>query len=1314
MIKTLKISNGLTAAIGNIQAQSVSSDISTSVKQQLNTPVHLVNVPVVTNSLTNGVLKMTKEMSVTSLATSMLTDPKFILPPFQNSKGSVNRSFQVDSSLFRKANSSTFRTTSRTFSPYEQLTGISGDRPEIIMLTNFSPLFNDVHNSEHSFVGMMMNNGIDIRMTDAGLYVDTQLQSGLLRHENNIALLNGLQTKYVNVHQNFIIRRNQFEKNIEELQSMSNFLFDTMKKIENLKTQLDLRNEIYIVNPYEAASTFQSNYMKIRTMSSTLVTNDLILKKHLPTTYSITDIFTRLGYDTANVKHKFLSSKIWIQLLCELKSILTHHSRELINASSTRRKNDDENKTILKDEEGFFELKQTLNNVPIIRELVATPPQQIKNTVSSLNQVFRTMYSAVNLPTPEINVVALVNLISKEFSYSYGLSSADVKQSLSENFKYDVSTTNEDVFDAIIGLAGNNVLEFPAQQTNSLINLAQQQPATNVAVLTFEPGYVQTTSNVMTPGSSFYIDDIYKLKDARFNTARIDELSNKFDKTYQSFNVIMNGLNLMGSKTYDPFDTSKTEYSTILSSPIDFLNDIIRQIVDLTTGATNSNIDSDLLTTVYAFGATHNRVKSALFLYTLAKLNRTLFKTVSDGTLLGKQEENSELSDSLVNEILYSLESQVPTYSSIDSRSDLVISKDAIRSSIKASSSITKLVETIMQQVQSSFNAGNRAIVNNKTRFNGYTDSVIMMSVFDLILKIISLCTNKSIVSSLTNVSQTTPGTLVYNIQQTQINKRTIVSDLTSRIKKELALIQGLLYTITNSISKFSTSMKDTSSYLNEQATLNKLKTLSQIVSDNNVLQLLFNEQQISLLSNTVIDISDVMLRQGSAPDNGDIDNDNDFDSDDEFKVLDDSIISPKTRKVLYGFFGSKEFATAKGNNKKIITIGVPLGFTKKLKNQAIINSLTSGVFKKQNDVINIVVYKVDLINSDVIFKPQKFLFEMSRFPVRNDRHYLQLPENPSLNDVVNSIPTRDFAQGVNSTDPTYWPVDLKTVLSGKKLSFESSDYSFLTNNERSSLIKNHITSHMSEMYIKLLTGTSVAEHHFDLIDMPKPVDDGFIKLVIEHHVDNVLSLFNNTTKLTQQKETETIGGLLFATTSIRKSGFMTSTSSKVEQPKLSNTTGVGGGSNTRNETKKNTSNKSVTSLNADAITSKNVPRVLEGFRIAGNMSKMITPMTNPLIVSTKVLMPKQFDRVFNIIIDPDDFEINYEETVRTDDGKRVLEQLLKSGDIIEDKVVTETVKKQENISTFKLRSRDKNQGDLSFEKYFITFETYDESTGVL
>lgn len=1312
MIKSLKLTPSSIASVGNIQMQSPSNTVVASVKQQLSTPVHLVNIPINTTSTVNGLLSVTKENSITSLATSMLADPTFKIPAFQNSIGNINRSFQANSSLFKKANSSTFRTSTKTFLPYERLTGISGDRPEIIMLTNFIPLFKGNENGEHSFVGMMMNNGIDIRMTDAGLYVDTQLQSGLLRHENNVALLNSLQSKYVNVYQNFILRKNQFERNIEELQNTATFLFDVMKKVETLKEQLDLRNEIYIVDPYEAASTFQSSYMKIRTISSTLVTNDLILKKHFPAAYTITDIFSRLGFDSNNVKSKFLSTKIWIQFLYELKQILTHHSYELINSPTFKQKNDNENKTITLTNDIHFELKQTLNNVPTIKELVATPTQQIKFVVNSLNQVWKTMYENTNFPTQEIHISALVNMISKEFRYSYGLSSTEVKQTLAENYKYDVSTTNENVFDFVIGLIGNNVLEFPAQQTNSLINLAQQQPAPNVAVLTFEPSYVQSNASVMTPGSAFYIDEIFRLNNKKFNTSKMDNLINNLDKSYHSFNVIMNGLNLIGAKTYDPFDTSKTEYSSTLSSSTDFINDIIRQIIDLATGNVIDNIDSDLLTTVYSFGAEHTRVKSALFLYTLAKLNRVLFKTVSDGTLLGRQEENSELSDALINEILSALDSQVPSFSSINSRSDLTLSKDAIRSAIKNGSAITKLVENIMQQVHLSFAAGSRAFVNNKTRYNGYTDSVIMMAVFDLILRTVSLCTNKTIVSTLTNSSQPSPGTTVYNIQQTQINKRTTVSSLTSRVEKELALIQGMLYSVTNTMLKLSTSMKDMTRYLNEQTTLDKLSNISSIVNDNDMLQLLFSEQQISLLTTTIFDIADVMLRQGSAPDNGDIDNDGDFDSDDQFKVLDDSVITPRTRKAFYGFFGSQEYASIKGNNKKIVTVGVPLGFSKRLKNLAINNSLTSGNYNKQNDIFNLVIYKVDLLNSDIVFKPQKFLFEMSRFPVRNDRQYLQLPENPSLTDVIDSMPTRDLAQGSYSTEPTYWST--KSSTGNRKLSFESSNYAFLSNQQRSDLIKNHITSHMSEIYVKLLTGASVAEYHFDIIDIPKPQDDGFIKLVIEHHVDNVLNLFNNTTKLTQQLDSEPVGGLLFSTTSSRMSNFITSavTSFKTEPSKMSNSTGTAGNSDVRNALKKNPSNNVVPSLNASAVSRKNIPHVIEGFKITGNVTKMITPLSNPLIVSTKVLTPKQFDRVFNVIIDPDDFEINYEATVKTNDGKHALEQLLKSGDIIELNVVTETINKQSNVSTFKFRSRDKNQGDLTFEKYFVTFETYDESLG--
>jgi len=68
--------------------------------------------------------------------------------------------------------------------------------------------------------------------------------------------------------------------------------------------------------------------------------------------------------------------------------------------------------------------------------------------------------------------------------------------------------------------------------------------------------------------------------------------------------------------------------------------------------------------------------------------------------------------------------------------------------------------------------------------------------------------------------------------------------------------------------------------------------------------------------------------------------------------------------------------------------------------------------------------------------------------------------------------------------------------------------------------------------------------------------------------------------------------------------------------------------------------------------------------------------------------LPKKFDRVFNIIFDPDDFIIeSYSE--RTD-----LEEAIKQGIIINDNGI--------------YRHRDTSPEDVTFDEYFITVEPYD------
>lgn len=56
---------------------------------------------------------------------------------------------------------------------------------------------------------------------------------------------------------------------------------------------------------------------------------------------------------------------------------------------------------------------------------------------------------------------------------------------------------------------------------------------------------------------------------------------------------------------------------------------------------------------------------------------------------------------------------------------------------------------------------------------------------------------------------------------------------------------------------------------------------------------------------------------------------------------------------------------------------------------------------------------------------------------------------------------------------------------------------------------------------------------------------------------------------------------------------------------------------------------------------------------------------------------------------------------MKTENGKQIFEQLILGGYILE--------QPSDSMVQFKYRDRNKTQGDLTFEKYFVTIETYDE-----
>lgn len=1382
MIKTIKGANGSFAQMGNPQVQPPTDDLayaakkgSTTASSQTSTgtpPAHEtgLSTPVINHNEDD--FDVTTGASLSDIANSLSTDPDFLLPPYHSTQNSIMPSYatQLEPTSV-KSNASVLLTdylSTKTFEPYEQLTGISHERPEIVMLTNFLPLFTkDVSHSQPSFSSLLENGGIYPFMTDAGHFVDTHVNARAMRQVNMTRFLRELSTVFSYLFKTYSTRKTAFENQMQALKVTTNFLLGLVRSLEHIKGQLDLRDDLHTVDPHRVAQIHLSNFTAIP-IDVTHSIFDLI-KLYLPPSYTIPDTLVRLGYKRENINHRYASTKIWLQLMHELKQIIRFHSLEFLDIDPVTARNDDKAARLSRTNASLFGLRQQLPGLPSVHDITKSPAASIPITHSILTTAWSTIYRDVHFKSTEAHIAALVNFVSKEFRCSYGLGKNDVQNALRNHYDYAVTqNSNSQVFESIIGPIGNSITDFPLTAGRSLAAVAQRTPASDLAVMTFESKFIDGDTGTLTPGSQHFIDRVLKTDGKTFDTVPLDELGNLLEHSHTRFSTIVEGMNLLATHVVDPLDVLHTQYSSLLSNPADFVRGFAKNLLHFTSGETLSTAKSDNLGAIYSYAATHPYIRTTLFIFTLARINRlypsAFLPAVELLIDLGLDSDNTPLTDKLIEDVISELQSTVPTaqHTSTGSGENATMTRETIRTAMKAGTKLTHLIETTMLQVLRSFKHNNDAMINANTRFNGYQDTIMMMMVFDALLMMVSKYCNQHIVSQTTAATVDagtvigaifgfpglTGSTVTFSISRTSTTHHASIHELLTRLEKETSLTQKIVYATLNTLQRLSGACKNYSNYLKSPTSTGKLKELAGILNNNQLLQMLISEQQIMMLAATVHDLTDKIAQPGSVTlgsDAGDADSDGDFDSDDEFKLLDDAVVLPRLRNALYGLFGTREYAQQKGFNKRIISVGIPAGFTQRLKQRVKIGHLKKSSFvNKQNDIVQIVIYRVDMENSDIIYKPQRFLFELSRFPVRNDRRFLAIPENPTIDDIVHAIPTRDFNQSEDQkSDVTYWALRTDDVSRGQRVAFADESYSFLSHHQKAEIARNHVLSYLMEVYVRLITGLSIADYHFDMVPTPKPVDMAFTKLLIDHHVAFVAKSAA-TNQVSNPEDHPPAGGVLFSSTASPHAGFVaskTSTTSEGQgQPQQNNASGITGDTDphvqfqtisTDPQTRTIAQQKSIgtTSSNLSKISHRSTATALHGLRTISNMSHTVSPMSDPLAVSKKILTPKQFDRVLNVPVDPDDFEIDYAKTVKTPHGKQALHQMIQKGDIILQsendtaakhlrvgdftvptgmRVFTQN-RAAANVHRYKRRTRDKNEGDLTLDKYFVTVETFGE-----
>lgn len=159
----------------------------------------------------------------------------------------------------------------------------------------------------------------------------------------------------------------------------------------------------------------------------------------------------------------------------------------------------------------------------------------------------------------------------------------------------------------------------------------------------------------------------------------------------------------------------------------------------------------------------------------------------------------------------------------------------------------------------------------------------------------------------------------------------------------------------------------------------------------------------------------------------------------------------------------------------KVISVGLPANFSKNISDRISKDSISEVNFNnKQFDVVSINVYKRDARYDSLVFKPQKFIFDLSLFPVKNLLPPLLDGANQSWSTILQMVKFKDYETLSNKKDATLSSLTL------------DDKYNFLSLEQRSELVENHLKSQMFDLYTRLLLGMRIDEETFSSVDYSK------------------------------------------------------------------------------------------------------------------------------------------------------------------------------------------------------------------------------------
>lgn len=1221
---------------------------------------------------------------------------KFILPTFDFRLVKDFLNIRVDS----RYNDELPRSTAK-FTPFEELSGMASTRPEILSVSEFKPIFT--------------NDGYGL--TSAGAFMDAQVKLMNLRHEAVALLINDLK-KDPELAEQLDQIEGDFILHVQNLKSRADFLVTLQKYIERITRMLDLRDSSAVV---DAASLVTYYFASVFTNANTA-------QATLPT-YTYADLLSQHGFNKSNVAG-FSSSKVFLQTLYEARKILRAGSDELVSVDPSLASRDSDavtlNKRAYRDPHVDLERVRIPTYEVIAARGVHGSDTKLNNLLQELDTHYRSLDKVFShVSSEEIAYTLKLRTLAREVSYSHALSNTATTALLAD-YGYPVSSElgNQQLFDAVYGQLGTRVTDNRAgANPNSVVSIASKVDGDR-AILTYEVDYLEDDQgSVYSPGASYYVANTLRPNsNAAFSIERPSELVTRMSSVVDKYIDFIGRFNLL--PRVGNVITNQLASSQFAMEPVAMANALYSIFIEDSSGTLKTDCAGNPLVDFFGEAATHSALRANLLMYfscvtnvsndgladaaaarSLAgqdlrqeaqnraadaerqneRVSPTVDKLVRNCVNYYKQMTGDTTGATKVENALRNFGEQGPLARAMafvkacnDVQKTTMSAGHTRYSRLSDASMVAQSVQLVLDTARRY--AYNRVRVNKASQINSnlYTTANVAslavratQSVQTLSSRVATQALGKTSLAA--NAFTTGKHSAALGVSYF-VSKLPLKQAVVARLEREENLAIRTALAPLHALRLVRDNLKDFVLYLQRSENVKVLNDILNVVGDRKLVELLGDKGQVRLLYDTVETVTSKIIKENNAG----VTDITDVSSltrsarpDDDLKIFDDSFITSRTANLIKAAYANAKYSPDRGSNIRVISFGLPHGFTTRLHNKFKLSSFAEQMRSKpqQNDVVIADVYKIDVRYPDIIFKPVPKVFELSRFAVRDESKYRPAQVGARLDDVLDSVPTRDYSD-IGNPRMSYGDQGI------------TPDYAFMTHSDFKAMHRNTVMSYLHEISFRLLTGIPMSERELyvadpDETDRPAPF---VAKAILQNTTQKVF-------KLPVTSNLKLNFSLANATQTV--SYFSAVQAAKASSSRAS--TKVGG-------------------IIKQAISVSYSPRITRIGRshaeAAAHVSKKKTVYTDRDLAAKYVMSPKLFERVFFIDVDPDDFEVDREETFKSDVGRSTFAQLQQAGEI---EVESETLGSNVREAYFLKDHRSEKQ--MTFEKYFVVLRAYSPLT---